>query len=76
MLPTCTSICRGSSTSLPPTLRRCLAWIAVGGAEAAIRDGLHRSSFYEARERLRARAWPTASQNTCEHDPTFSVAGR
>ncbi len=42
--------------SLPPALRRCLGWLAAGGVEAAIRDGLHRSSFYEARGRLRARA--------------------
>ena len=42
--------------SLPPALRRCLGWLVAGGVEAAIRDGLHRSSFYEARGRLRARA--------------------
>jgi hypothetical protein len=42
--------------SLPPALRRCLGWLVAGGVEAAIRDGLHRSSFYEARWRLRARA--------------------
>ena len=41
---------------LSPALRRCLAWVADGGVQSAIRDGLHRSSFYEARERLRARA--------------------
>ena len=33
-----------------------MAWIAAGGVQAAIRDGLHRSSFYEARERLQAQA--------------------
>lgn len=42
--------------SLPPALRRCLGWLVAGAVEAAIRDGLHRSSFYEARGRLRARA--------------------
>ena len=42
--------------SLSPAMRRCLGWLVAGGVEAAIRDGLHRSSFYEARGRLRARA--------------------
>ena len=42
--------------SLPPALRRCLVWLAAGGVEAAMRDGLHRSSFFEACGRLRARA--------------------
>jgi hypothetical protein len=42
--------------NLPPALRRCLGWLVAGGAKAAMREGLHRSSFYEARRRLRARA--------------------
>ena len=41
---------------LPPSLRRCLGWLLADGVKTAIRDGVHRSSFYDALERLRVRA--------------------
>lgn len=42
--------------SLPPGGRRCLGWLLCGGVDAAIRDGIHRSSFYDALKRLRTHA--------------------
>jgi hypothetical protein len=42
--------------SLPPGSRRCLQWLTAGGLQAALRSGVHRSSFYDALERLRAHA--------------------
>ena len=42
--------------SLPPGARRCLQWLTAGGLQAALRSGVHPSSFYDALERLRAHA--------------------
>lgn len=42
--------------SLPRGSRRCLQWLISGGVQAALRCGVHRSSFYDALERLRAHA--------------------
>ena len=42
--------------SLPRGSRRCLQWLTAGGLQAALRSGVHRSSFYDALERLRAHA--------------------
>ena len=43
--------------SLPPALHRCLAILTSGSIGAAVRkENLHRSSYYEALDRLRRRA--------------------
>jgi hypothetical protein len=41
---------------LPRGSRRCLQWLTAGGLQAALHSGVHRSSFYDALERLRAHA--------------------
>jgi hypothetical protein len=61
--------------SLPPALERCLAILASGSIGVAVRkEQLHRSSYYEALDRLRRRA-RAAGLHDYLGDPDKSKSG-
>ena len=56
---------------LSPGGRRCLDWLLAGGVEAAICNGVHRSSFYDALERLRSHAHLRGLEEYLREQPDF-----